>query len=174
MGHPRPSLAGHRCSVGVLAGTHRCAMMPRVASRQSANPFVGCWKVVLSMSCGGLPNKVNVISLHCLCTRLCLTTTLDSLALFCEHFVAPTASTGCWSWMFLSKNIFIPTNPVQHALHLVRNLIAPACCLLCRCSSCSPRCRSVSLSRDCSASHVDWNCCGWACDWNCCCAVCCA
>ena len=24
-GHPRPSLFGHRCTVGVLAGTHRCA-----------------------------------------------------------------------------------------------------------------------------------------------------
>ena len=31
-------------------------------------PF-GCWSVVLSMSRGGLPNKVNVISLHCFCTR---------------------------------------------------------------------------------------------------------
>ena len=41
---------GHRCTVGVLAGTHRCALMPRVASRQTANPFCGCWSVVLSMS----------------------------------------------------------------------------------------------------------------------------
>ena len=32
-------------------------------------PFCGCWSVVLSMSCGGLANKVNVISLQCLCTR---------------------------------------------------------------------------------------------------------
>ena len=31
-------------------------------------PFCG-WSVVLSASRGGLPNKVNVISLHHLCTR---------------------------------------------------------------------------------------------------------
>ena len=39
LGDPRPSLAG----IGVpwvLTGTHQCALMPRVASRQSANPFV--------------------------------------------------------------------------------------------------------------------------------------
>ena len=30
---------GHRCTAGVLAGTHRCALMPRVASRQNANPL---------------------------------------------------------------------------------------------------------------------------------------
>ena len=39
MGYPRPSLAG----IGVpwvLTGTHRCALMPRVASRQSANPLL--------------------------------------------------------------------------------------------------------------------------------------
>ena len=38
LGYPRPSLAG----IGVpwvLTGTHRCALMPRVASRQSANPL---------------------------------------------------------------------------------------------------------------------------------------
>ena len=47
-GYTRPSLAG----IGVpwvLIGTHRCALMPRVASRQSANPFVA--RVVLK-SCG--------------------------------------------------------------------------------------------------------------------------
>ena len=50
VGHPRPSLAGIGCTVGVLAGTYRCALMPKVASRLSANPFCGCWSVVLSMS----------------------------------------------------------------------------------------------------------------------------
>ena len=49
-GPPTASPVGHRCTVGVLAGTHRCALMPRVASRQSANPFRGCWGVVLTMS----------------------------------------------------------------------------------------------------------------------------
>ena len=39
LGYSQPSLAG----IGVpwvLTGTHRCALMPRVASRQSANPLV--------------------------------------------------------------------------------------------------------------------------------------
>ena len=39
LGYPRPSLAGISLP-WVLTGTHRCALMPRVASRQSANPFV--------------------------------------------------------------------------------------------------------------------------------------
>ena len=43
-GHPRPSLSKHRCTVGVLAGTHRCATESRVTLWQSANPcFVCCW-----------------------------------------------------------------------------------------------------------------------------------
>ena len=51
----------------------------------------------------------------------CLTTTLHSLslecentctparrvALFCQHFVAPTASAGCVSWMFFSMKSFV-------------------------------------------------------------------
>ena len=43
-GHPRPSLFGHRCTVGVVAGTHLCATESRVTLWQSANPccvFVG-------------------------------------------------------------------------------------------------------------------------------------
>ena len=38
-GPPTAFPLGHRCTAGVLAGTHRCALMPRVASRQSANPL---------------------------------------------------------------------------------------------------------------------------------------
>ena len=38
LGYPRPSLAGKGVP-WVLTGTHRCALMPRVASRHSANPF---------------------------------------------------------------------------------------------------------------------------------------
>ena len=48
LGNPRPSLAG----IGVpwvLTGTHRCALMLRVASRQSANPIVAG---VIVKSCG--------------------------------------------------------------------------------------------------------------------------
>ena len=41
-------------------------------------------------------------------------------ALFCEHFVALTASAGC----VLFNEILRPTNFVQQDLHLVRNLIA--------------------------------------------------
>ena len=64
----------------------------------------------------------------------CLPTTLDSrslecentytparrVALFYEHFVAPTASAGC----VLFYEILRPTSLDQHDLHLVRNLIA--------------------------------------------------
>ena len=49
VGHPRPSLFG--CTVGVLAGTHRCATESGVTLWQSANPccvFVGVVGVVTS------------------------------------------------------------------------------------------------------------------------------
>ena len=55
---PRPSLAG----IGVpwvLTVTHRCALMPRMASRQSANPFVA--GVVLK-SCGHGRGRREVLS----------------------------------------------------------------------------------------------------------------
>ena len=43
-GHPRASPVGHRCTVGVLAGTHRCASESRVTLGQGANPSVcRCW-----------------------------------------------------------------------------------------------------------------------------------
>ena len=58
LGYPRPSLAG----IGVpwvLTRTQRCALMPRVASRQSANPFVA--GVVLKFCCHGRV-VVNILS----------------------------------------------------------------------------------------------------------------
>ena len=79
VGPPRAFPLKHRCTVGVLAGTHWCALMPSVASKQSAHPFCGCLSVVLSVSCGR-PNTVNVISLHCSCTS-CLTATVASQSL---------------------------------------------------------------------------------------------
>ena len=38
-GPPTASSLGHWCTVGVLAWNERCALMPKVASRQSANPL---------------------------------------------------------------------------------------------------------------------------------------
>ena len=43
LGYPRPSLAGIGVA-WVLTGTHRCALVPRVASRQSGKPSLCvCW-----------------------------------------------------------------------------------------------------------------------------------
>ena len=43
-GPPTAFLVRHRCTVGVLAGTHRCATESRVTLWQSANPsWCGCW-----------------------------------------------------------------------------------------------------------------------------------
>ena len=103
----------------------------------------------------------------------CQTTTLDSQSLECEntytparrealfsvHFVAPTSSAGCESWMFFSKRTFFQQTLID-MLFISFESTFPAWCLQCRCPSCSRRCRSVSLSRDCSASNVVWNCCG--------------
>ena len=70
---PTASPLGHRFTVGVVAGTHRCALLPKVASSQSANPL---WLLEL-WSC------------HCDFTALllyafrvpCPTTILDSWSL---------------------------------------------------------------------------------------------
>ena len=177
MGHPRPPLSGIGGAVGVLAGTHRCALMPRVASKQSANPlwFLECGLVHVSW-------KLNVVSLNFFCTRFVfrvwqqflihghwnvriLTPPARRVALFCEHFVATTASAGCTSWMFFSNEIVLPTDLDQHA-HLVRNLIAPFLFAVCNAAKnlVHPDVDLFHFSRDCSASNVVWNCCGWACD----------
>ena len=64
VGHPRPigvrwvSLPGPTGDLNGQGGIK--------AKRQ---PFLWLWSVVLSMSCGGLPNKVNVSSLQCLCSH---------------------------------------------------------------------------------------------------------
>ena len=64
-GPPTAFPCGHPCTVGALVGNHRCALMPRVASKQSANPFCGCWSVVWSMS---LVYASNVTAPFCSCT----------------------------------------------------------------------------------------------------------
>ena len=46
VGHPRPSLFGHQCTVGVLAGIYRCATESRVTLWQSTNPCCVCVGVV--------------------------------------------------------------------------------------------------------------------------------
>ena len=44
-GHPRSSLFGQRCTVGVLGRIHRCVTEVRVTLWQSVNPsWCGCWK----------------------------------------------------------------------------------------------------------------------------------
>ena len=52
LGRPQPSLAG----IGdpcVLTGTHRCALMPKVASKQSANPIYGwCYHEIMCLGRG--------------------------------------------------------------------------------------------------------------------------
>ena len=39
LGHPRPSVFAESVYRWALTGTHRCALMPKVASRQSAHPL---------------------------------------------------------------------------------------------------------------------------------------
>ena len=63
LGYPQPSLAG----IGVpwvLTGTHRCALITTVASRQSANPFCGwcCLEVMWSWTWSERCVVVNILS----------------------------------------------------------------------------------------------------------------
>ena len=123
MGHPRPSLSGIGVPWVSLPGHHRCAFMPRVASKQSANPLwlLVCGLVNVSRRSSKQAQR-GLTALLVYAFRIpCLTTILDSrslecentntparrVTLFCEHFVAPTAPAGCRSWMFLSMKSFV-------------------------------------------------------------------
>ena len=102
--------------MGVLAGTHRCALKPRVASRQSANPLWLLECGLVNVSWWSNQRDCTILLLY-VCVS-CLTTILDSqslecestytparrVALFSEHFVAPTASAGC---VFFSTKSFV-------------------------------------------------------------------
>ena len=115
-GPPTAVPCGH--TVGVLAGTHRCALMPRVASRQSANRLwlLECGLVYVSRWSKQSQRDGTLLLLY-VCVS-CLTTILDSqslecestytpsrrVALFSEHFVAPTATAGC---VFFSTKSFV-------------------------------------------------------------------
>ena len=148
-GPPTAFPCGHRCTVGVLAGTHRCALMPRVASRQSANTL---WL----LECGLV--NVSWWSNQRDCTLLLLYvcgSVFDNNSWFTiigmrEHLHSCSTSSAvlralrrsdCFGWLcVLCNQILRPTKLDQHALHLVRNIIAlfllAAC--QCRCLSCSP------------------------------------
>ena len=69
VGHPRPRLSGIGVPWGVLALDPPMCLDAQGGTKAERQPFCGCWSVVLSMSRGGLPNKVSVISLHYFCTR---------------------------------------------------------------------------------------------------------
>ena len=73
---------GHWCTVGVLAGTHRCALTLRVASRQSAN-LCGCWSVLWWSAKLG-QRDCTLLFLYVF-RASCLATTLDSRSLECEN-----------------------------------------------------------------------------------------
>ena len=77
---------GHLCTVGVLAGTHRCALMPKVAPRPSANPLwlLECGLVHVSWSSKQAQGGFTALLL-CAFRCPCLTTILDSGSLECEN-----------------------------------------------------------------------------------------
>ena len=115
---------GHRCTVGVLAKTHRCALMP--GWHQARAPTLrGCWSVVLSMSRAYTSQHVQR-DFTLLCTESnciafpCLTRILDSWPLECENTYTPARRVAL-------------SNLDRCALHLVRNLSEPF--LLAACSA---------------------------------------
>ena len=77
-GHPRPSLLGHRCTVGVLAGTHRCATESRVtvARHQPLCVLVGV--VTSCVLCARFRVRVS---------RSCATENTYNLLHFCGGFL---------------------------------------------------------------------------------------
>ena len=86
-GPPTAFPLGHRCTVGVLAGTHRCALMPRAASRQSANPLwlLECGLVNVSWCSSKHAQRGFTALLFYEFRVTCLTTILDSRSLECEN-----------------------------------------------------------------------------------------
>ena len=74
-------------NVGVLAGTHRCALMPWMASRQSANLFrlLECGLVSVSWWSSKQAQRGFIALLLYAFRFPCLTTILDSRSLKCEN-----------------------------------------------------------------------------------------
>ena len=119
VGTPTAFPCGHRCTVGVLAGTHRRALDAQGGIKAKRQPF--WWLLecgLVDVSCVPFQTCSTWFQLIALVSASCLTTTLESrslecvntytpfrrVALFCEHFVAPTASAGC---VFFSMESFV-------------------------------------------------------------------
>ena len=114
VGHPRPFL-GHRCTVGVLAGTHRCALMPRVASRQSANLLwlLECGIVSVSWW-SSKQSQRDFTALLLYAFRVpCLTTILDSWSFHRKEHPSPTTSRRSWSDEVLAEQRYSSSRGVS-------------------------------------------------------------
>ena len=181
-GPPTASPLWHRCTVGVLAGTHRCALMPNVASRQSANPswLLECGLVNVS-SWSSKQSQRDFTALLLYAFRVPrLTAILDfwtlecentytparRVALFCEHFVAPTSSAGCKSWMFFSlqtffQQILIDMLFISFEVSLHLSCLLPAMPL------------SILFTPDADPFHSQEIAQSRMLSWNCCCCRCC-
>ena len=97
-------------------------------------------------------------------------------ALFCEHFVAPTASAGCRSWMFFTMECFVQQILIN-MLFISFEISSHFSCLL----PAVPlsilftpfvdlfHSQEIALHRMFSGTAA-----GWACGWNCWCRTCCA
>ena len=142
VGHPRP--LRHWCRVS-LPGPPMClgAQDGIEAQRQ---PFVGvpkCGRVNVSWwSSKQAQRGFTAVLLHAFRVP-CLTTIIDSrslecqntytparrVALFCEHFVAPTVPAGCRSWMFFALNFFVQQILI-HMLFISIEISSHFSCLL--------------------------------------------
>ena len=86
-GPPTAFPCGLRCTVDVLARTHRCALMPRVASRQSANPLwlLECGLVNIFWWSSEQGQRDCTLLFLYVFRVSCLATILDSWSLECEN-----------------------------------------------------------------------------------------
>ena len=115
-GHPRLSLCGHQCTVGVLAGTHPCATVSRVSLWQKANPccvFVGV--VGVSTSCVPCAHVRVRTSHSCAIENNCVPARLEALSKL--SVVAILSASYHFHQIFCGLWVLSPTR------HLVRDLI---------------------------------------------------
>ena len=145
-GPPTAFPFGHWCTVGVLAGTHRCATESRTTLGQCANPLCACWSCWSRVITCSLRSRFTCLVLAPL-QRKILTPLLDwercrsseSSSFFNHsyHF-QDSLPNFCGLWVFSLTR------------HLVRDLIElfllVACCNVASQSICSRECNSV-LSR---------------------------
>ena len=148
-GPPSASPLWHRCTVNVLAVNHRCALMPKMASHQNANPLLLECLVNVSWRSSKQNQRDFSALLLCAFRVPCLTTIFDCWSLENENTNTPARRVAVLRAarrllrLFVSPGCSLQRNPSSNkpwstcsSSRSKSRCTFPACCLQCSCPSC--------------------------------------